>query len=106
LHPLILFDGREAGALQKAEALAGKILKMCVAMGGSLTGEHGLGMEKRDFLPDMFTADEIACMRRLRATFDPLEISNPGKMFPSAEAPSLKQHGLHPLERAGVISRE
>ena len=104
LHPLILFDGREGGALQKAEALAGKILKMCVAMGGSLTGEHGLGMEKRDFLPEMFTNDEIACMQRLRA--DPLGISNPGKMFPSAEAPSLKQHGLHPLEKAGTISRE
>src|SRR4051794_19037394 len=70
LHPLILFDGREGGALQKAEALAGKILKMCVAMGGSLTGEHGLGMEKRDFLPEMFTNDEIACMQRLRAAFD------------------------------------
>ena len=106
LHPLILFNGREPGALQRAEALAGKILKMCVAMGGSLTGEHGLGMEKRDFLPEMFSADEIDCMKRLRAAFDPLEISNPGKMFPSANAPALTQHGLHPLEKAGVISRE
>ena len=79
---------------------------MCVAMGGSLTGEHGLGMEKRDFLPDMFSADEIDCMKRLRTAFDPLEIANPGKMFPSAEAPALSQHGLHPLEKAGVISRE
>jgi glycolate oxidase len=106
LHPLILFDGREPGALHRAEALAGKILKMCVAMGGSLTGEHGLGMEKRDFLPDMFTADEIDCMKRIRAAFDPLGIANPGKMFPSAGAPALTQHGLHPLEKAGVISRE
>ena len=79
---------------------------MCVAMGGSLTGEHGLGVEKRDFLPDMFSAEEIDCMKRLRAAFDPLGIANPGKMFPSAEAPSLRQHGLHPLEKAGVISRE
>ncbi len=106
LHPLILFDGREPGALQRAEALAGKILKMCVAMGGSLTGEHGLGMEKRDFLPEMFSAEEIDCMKRLRAAFDPLGIANPGKMFPSTQAPSLTQHGLHPLEKAGVISRE
>jgi glycolate oxidase len=106
LHPLILFSGREPGALQRAEALAGKILKMCVAMGGSLTGEHGLGMEKRDFLPDMFSADEIDCMKRLRAAFDPLGISNPGKMFPTDGAPALKQQGLHPLEKAGVISRE
>src|SRR4051812_21611724 len=64
LHPLILFNGREPDALHRAEALAGKILKMCVAMGGSLTGEHGLGMEKRDFLPDMFSAEEIDCMKR------------------------------------------
>ena len=106
LHPLILFDGRQPGALQRAEELAAKILKMCVAMGGSLTGEHGLGMEKRDFLPDMFSAEEIDCMKRLRAAFDPLGISNPGKMFPSAEAPVLTQHGLHPLEKAGVIFRE
>src|SRR5438477_8897269 len=59
LHPLILFNGRETGALQRAEALAGRILKMCVEMGGSITGEHGVGMEKRTFLPDMFNTDEI-----------------------------------------------
>jgi len=106
LHPLILFNGREAGAVERAEALAGKILKMCVAMGGSLTGEHGLGVEKRAYLPDMFSAEEIDCMKRLRAAFDPLGIANPGKMFPGTEAPALTQHGLHPLEKAGVISRE
>jgi len=106
LHPLILFNGREKGALDRAEALAGKILKMCVAMGGSLTGEHGLGVEKRAYLPDMFSAEEIDCMKRLRAAFDPLGIANPGKMFPGTEAPALTQHGLHPLEKAGVISRE
>ena len=106
LHPLILFNGRIAGDLERAEALAGKILKMCVAMGGSLTGEHGLGVEKRDFLPDMFSAEEINCMKRLRAAFDPFGIANPGKMFPGTEAPALTQHGLHPLEKAGVIFRE
>ena len=106
LHPLILFDGREAGALERAEALAGRILKMCVEMGGSLTGEHGIGVEKREYLPDMFSADEIDLMMRLRAAFDPLGIANPGKMFPGSEAPALTQHGLHPLEKAGIISRE
>lgn len=106
LHPLILFDGREAGALERAEKLAGRILKMCVEMGGSITGEHGIGVEKRDYLPDMFTADEINCMKRIRDAFDPLGIANPGKMFPGGEAPALQQHGLHPLEKAGVISRE
>jgi len=106
LHPLILYDGREPGALQRAEALAGRILKMCVAMGGSITGEHGVGVEKRDYLPDMFDADEIDCLKRIAAAFDPLGIANPGKMFPVAGAPALAQHGLHPLEKAGVISRE
>src|SRR5688572_644503 len=106
LHPLILYDGREAGALERAEALAGKILRMCVDMGGSITGEHGVGMEKRDYLPAMFSADEIDCMKRIRAAFDPFEIANPGKMFPAADAPALQQHGLHPLEKAGILSRE
>src|SRR5258707_395391 len=106
LHPLILFDGRHAGALGRAEALAGRILRMCVEMGGSITGEHGIGVEKRDYLADMFSADEIDCMKSLRHAFDPLEIANPGKMFPGTEAPALQQRGLHPLERAGVISRE
>lgn len=106
LHPLILYDGREPGALDRAELLAGKILRMCVEMGGSITGEHGVGMEKREYLPDMFSPDEIACLHRLRAAFDPLTIANPGKMFPAADAPALVQRGLHPLEKAGVISRE
>jgi glycolate oxidase len=106
LHPLILFNGREAGALSRAEALAGRILEMCVEMGGSITGEHGIGVEKRDFLPAMFSPDEIDCMERLRAAFDPHRIANPGKMFPTAEAAALQQHGLHPLEKAGLISRE
>jgi glycolate oxidase len=106
LHPLILYDGRVEGGLERAEALAGRILEMCVEMGGSITGEHGVGMEKRDFLPGMFSEYDIEVMKRVRAAFDPKEVSNPGKMFPGAEAPALTQHGLHPLEKAGVISRE
>lgn len=106
LHPLILYDGRVPGALERAEELAGRILRLCVEMGGSITGEHGVGVEKREFLPAMFSAEEIACLKRVRAAFDPLEIANPGKMFPQAGAPALAQHGMHPLEKAGVISRE
>jgi len=106
LHPLILYNGTQAGQLELAEKLAGRILRMCIEMGGSITGEHGVGVEKRDYMPDMFTADELDCMKRLRAAFDPLEIANPGKMFPQTGAPALTQHGLHPLEKAGVISRE
>ena len=106
LHPLILFNGRESGALSRAEALAGAILEMCVEMGGSITGEHGVGVEKREYLPAMFSAEEIDCMSRLRSAFDPLGIANPGKMFPTSEAPALQHRGLHPLEKAGVLSRE
>ena len=108
LHPLIMYDGRIPDAFTRAEALAGKILRMCVEMGGSITGEHGVGAEKRDYMPEMFTADELDCLGRIRAAFDPLGIANPGKMFPSGEPPvmSLGQRGLHPLEQAGTISRE
>lgn len=106
LHPLIMFDGKEEGALHRAEELAGKILRTCIEMGGSITGEHGVGMEKRDYLPEMFDSDTIELMHRIRQAFDPKLIANPGKMFPGKEAPSLAQSGLHPLEKAGVISRE
>jgi glycolate oxidase len=106
LHPLILYNGREPGALERAEALAGRILRMCIEMGGSITGEHGIGMEKREYLPEMFSADEIDCFKRLRAAFDPLGIANPGKMFPAGADSAQAQHGLHALEKSGVISRE
>jgi glycolate oxidase len=106
LHPLILYNGREPGALESAEKLAGDILRLCLRLGGSITGEHGVGLEKRAFMPEMFSPTDLAVMRRLRRALDPLELSNPGKMFPDGEAPALAAHGMHPLERAGVISRE
>ena len=106
LHPLILYDGREAGALERAEALAGEILALCVSLGGSITGEHGIGMEKRDYMPAMFSEEELDIMQALRRAIDPKEIANRGKMFPGGEAPALHSQGLHPLERQGVISRE
>ena len=106
LHPLILYNGREPGALEKAEALAGEILALCIELGGSITGEHGIGMEKRDYMPDMFTEEELEIMLALRRAIDPKEIANRGKMFPGGEAPALQLHGMHPLEKQGVISRE
>ncbi len=106
LHPLIMYDGREPGAYERAEEAASEILRLCTRMGGSITGEHGVGLEKRAFLPDMFAPDDIAMMHRIRHAFDPNEIANPGKMFPDSEAPALRQHGLHPLEKAGVACRE
>ncbi len=104
LHPLILFDGREAGALERAERLAADILGLCIRLGGSITGEHGIGLEKRAFLGEMFADADMAFMQRLRRAIDPEEIANRGKML-GAPADSPSAHGLHPLERAGVISR-
>lgn len=106
LHPLILYDGRKAGELERAERLAGEILDLCVELGGSITGEHGIGMEKREFLPKMFGDEDVASFVRLRRALDPKELANRGKMFPCGEAAALASHGLHPLEKEGVISRE
>ena len=106
LHPLILFDGREEGAHEKAEELAGKIIRMCIRMGGSITGEHGVGLEKRAYLKEMFSSVDIGTMERVRGQIDPSLISNPGKMIPGGEAPALRLQGLHPLEKAGILSRE
>jgi glycolate oxidase len=106
LHPLILYNGREVGAYEKAERLAGEILRLCISYGGSITGEHGIGVEKRDYLPEMYGEADIEAMRRLRRVCDPKEIANRGKMFPGSDTPSHRQVGMHPLEAAGVISRE
>lgn len=106
LHPLILYDGQQPGALEHAEKLAGEILKMCISLGGSITGEHGVGVEKRDYMSNMFDEVSLDTMHAIRRQIDPKEIANRGKMFPGGEAPALKQHGMHPLEQKGVISRE
>jgi glycolate oxidase len=106
LHPLILYNGREEGALHRAERLAGDILRMCVEMGGSITGEHGVGMEKRDYMPVMFSETDLDVMNEIRRAIDPHELANRGKKLPGGEAPALHLHGPHPLEKAGVISRE
>jgi len=81
LHPLILFDGREERALQRAEQLAGEILMMCIRLGGSITGEHGVGVEKRAYLPQMFNEVDMGTMKQLHRAIDPHELSNRGKMF-------------------------
>ena len=105
LHPLILFDGRQPGALHRAEALAGEILQMCIDLGGSITGEHGVGMEKRQYMPVMFSEVDMQAMTDLRRAIDPLELANRGKMFPADDALTPPNHEPHPLEKAGVISR-
>jgi glycolate oxidase len=86
LHPLILFDAREEGALGRAEELAGEILALCVRLGGSITGEHGVGVEKREFLSLMFGAEDLAFMVRLRDAVDPARLANRGKMLSETPA--------------------
>lgn len=106
LHPLILYDGKEPGALHRAEELASQIIDLCIRLGGSITGEHGVGMEKKSFLPKMFHSDDMESMHRVRRTIDPKSISNPGKMLMDGQPQALTMSGLHPLEKAGVIFRE
>ncbi|MBS1860608.1 MAG: FAD-binding protein [Actinobacteria bacterium] len=81
LHPLILFDGREAGAVERAEELAAEILALCVELGGSITGEHGVGVEKREYMKLMFSAADLALMEDVRAAVDPGRLANRGKML-------------------------
>ena len=104
LHPLILFDSTK-GELERAEELAGEILRLCIRMGGSITGEHGVGVEKRAYLPEQYSAHDMAVMTRLRRAVDPKEIANSGKMLLTGEAPALTSMKPHPLEQQGVISR-
>ena len=82
LHPLILFDANKEGDLQRAEDFGAAILKSCVELGGVLTGEHGVGVEKRDLMGEMFTEDDLKQQQRLKCAFDPGHLLNPGKVFP------------------------
>ncbi|MCA9177228.1 MAG: FAD-binding oxidoreductase, partial [Planctomycetales bacterium] len=105
LHPLIMFDGTVDGEYDRAEELAGKILRMCVALGGSITGEHGVGLEKRAYLEDMYGEDDVEFLGRLRDAIDPRQLANRGKMLPEKQAPALTGREVHPLEKQGIISR-
>jgi glycolate oxidase len=89
LHPLILYDGREAGSLERAEEIAGDIIHICIQSEGSITGEHGVGMEKRAYLPQMFNEVEMNTIRQLYNVMDPQKISNRGKMFLDVDSNSL-----------------
>ena len=82
LHPLILYDANEPGELEKAEEFGAEILKLCVEVGGVLTGEHGVGVEKRDLMGTMFTEDDLNQQQRVKCVFDPESLLNPGKVFP------------------------
>ncbi len=82
LHPLILYNANEPGELERTEALGAEILKLCVEVGGVLTGEHGVGVEKRDLMPFQFNEIDLNQQQRVKCAFDPSQILNPGKVFP------------------------
>ncbi|MEU4160218.1 FAD-linked oxidase C-terminal domain-containing protein [Actinoplanes sp. NPDC026670] len=105
LHPLVLFDDGVPGEAGRAETVSGAILDLCIEHGGSITGEHGVGVDKARYMPRMFTDDDLDTMQLVRCAFDPDGIANPGKVFPTprlcGERPG-HHHGAHPLQEAGV----
>ncbi|MEQ4724841.1 FAD-linked oxidase C-terminal domain-containing protein [Nonomuraea sp. B19D2] len=104
LHPLVLFDDAEPGAGERAEVVSGAILDLCIENGGSITGEHGVGVDKSRYMPKMFSADDLDTMQLVRCAFDPQGLSNPGKVFPTprlcGEVPGVRK-GVHPLVESG-----
>ena len=104
LHPLVLYDRRIAGQEQLAEQVAGDILRLCIKAGGSITGEHGVGEEKKMFMGEMFAEPDLDTMQLVRCAFDPEHLANPGKVFPRLRLCGEKTgpYTPHPLELAGV----
>jgi glycolate oxidase len=107
LHPLVCYDSARPGEPERAEELAGLIVKACVDAGGSITGEHGVGVDKKAYMPSMFSEADLDAFQRLRCAFDPHGLANPGKVMPTprlcGEVPGPYRE--HPLERAGVATR-
>jgi glycolate oxidase len=105
LHPLVLFDDEVEGAGEAAEKVSGAILDLCIEHGGSITGEHGVGMDKAKYMPRMYSEEDLDTMQMVRCAFDPDNISNPGKVFPTprlcGEVPG-RHKGPHPLQAAGL----
>jgi glycolate oxidase len=107
LHPLVMYDRRIEGQEHAAEKLSERILELCIERGGSITGEHGVGEEKKHMMGKMFAEPDLATMQRLRCSFDPLALANPTKVFPTprlcGETPG--EYVPHPLEVAGIAER-
>jgi glycolate oxidase len=107
LHPLVLYDHRVPGQQEAAEALSNNILELCIAAGGSITGEHGVGEDKKKMMSKMFAEPDLLTMQRVRCAFDPLQLSNPTKIFPTPRLCGEKpgEYSPHPLESAGLAER-
>ena len=107
LHPLVLYDRRIPGQQEAAEALSARILDLCIAAGGSITGEHGVGEDKKKMMAKMFAEPDLDTMQRVRCAFDPFQLSNPTKIFPTprlcGERPG--EYVAHPIESAGLAER-
>ena len=106
-HPLVLYNSKAEGESERGERLSTAIAELCVEMGGSITGEHGVGTDKACSMPKMFSEDDIAAMLRVRTAFDPAGLCNPGKIFPTPRLCGEKPgpYKPHPLEAAGLIER-
>jgi glycolate oxidase len=107
LHPLVLYDRRIPGQEEAANRLSTTILDLCIAAGGSITGEHGVGEDKKKNMSKMFAEPDLATMQRVRCAFDPCQLSNPGKVFPTPRLCGEKpgEYSPHPLETAGLADR-
>jgi glycolate oxidase len=107
LHPLVLYDRRIPGQEEAAEALSSNILELCIAAGGSITGEHGVGEDKKKMMSKMFAEPDLLIMQRVRNAFDPLQLSNPTKIFPTPRLCGEKpgEYTPHPLESSGLAER-
>jgi len=107
LHPLVLYDRRVPGQQEAAETLSARILELCIEAGGSITGEHGVGMDKKKMMSKMFAEPDLVTMQRVRCAFDLLQLSNPTKIFPTprlcGETPG--EYTPHPLESSGLAER-
>jgi glycolate oxidase len=106
LHPLLLYDSRTEGELRKAEEMGREIIRACIKMGGSLTGEHGIGVEKRDYMPLMYTDDDLEAMLKVKRVFDPEGLLNPGKIFPPSGPTVEDMPGGQWVIREKVLGRE
>jgi glycolate oxidase len=104
LHPLVLYDDASPSQTEAAEILSGAILDTCISYGGSITGEHGVGVDKSKYMPKMFTAEDLDTMQLVRCAFDPASLCNPGKVFPTprlcGEVPG-RRRAPHPAVAAG-----
>src|SRR5215467_4216847 len=108
LHPLVLYDDSVPGAAEAAETVSGAILDLCISHGGSITGEHGVGVDKARYMPKMFGPDDLDTMQLLRCAFDPASLCNPGKVFPTprlcGEVPGARR-APHPLVASGQVDQ-